>query len=235
MVDIEIQSTAKGSYATSSLGASEKMLSKIRKELGSLKAKAPSVLRGAINKAAVQTKKALVSDAKSTYTVASSSQDSSKTTTPVASTAKTFKLYRASTQNLSAKLRTNGPMNELGRFKVAPRTIANEKGVKRPKFYKAQVRKDSGGLHALNQSDNKPFWVRFKSGHQALVVRSLTKTMRDGKSPALEKLLGPSNAQIYGKQENVEKIAKTYYPALEQAIAEAVKKTLLHAKTKQGV
>ena len=57
MVDIEIQSTAKGSYATSSLGASEKMLSKIRKELGSLKAKAPSVLRGAINKAAVQTKK----------------------------------------------------------------------------------------------------------------------------------------------------------------------------------
>ena len=224
MVDIEIQSTAKGSYATSSLGASEKMLSKIRKELGSLKAKAPSVLRGAINKAAVQTKKALVSDAKSTYTVASSSQDSSKTTKPVASTAETFKLYRASTQNLSAKLRTNGPMNELGRFKVAPRTIANEKGVKRPKFYKAQVR-----------NDNKPFWVRFKSGHQALVVRSLTKTMRDGKTPALEKLLGPSNAQIYGKQENVEKIAKTYYPALEQAIAEAVKKTLLHAKTKQGV
>lgn len=232
MVDINITQTAKGSFASADLGSTDKLLKRIRKELGNLKTKAPSVLRSAINKAAVQTKKNLISDAKSTYAVASSSQDSSKSTTPVASTSKTFTPYRASTQNLTARLKTNGPMNELGRFKVSPRIPANIPGLKRPKFYKAQVRKDSGGLHPLNQYKNKPFWVSFRSGHQALVVRSLTKTMRDGKTPALEKLLGPSNAHIYGRKEVAEKMTKTYNAELDKAISEAVKKTLASAQSK---
>lgn len=132
----------------------------------------------------------------------------------------------------------------MGRFKVTPRVIAWPKkpegvkhlpsGYKPPEFYSAQVKNSSGMLHPLNKSKNKPFWVRFKSGHQALVVRSLTKKMRGSDKPALKKLLGPSNAQIYGN-DKMHELAnnEAYVPTLKQAIEDAIKKTLVSAKTKQ--
>lgn len=78
LVDIEIINTKKKKGTNLSLGSTNEILSQIRKELGSLKEKAPSILKNAINKAVTQTKKTLLGKVKKDYKIAAKGEDTSK-------------------------------------------------------------------------------------------------------------------------------------------------------------
>lgn len=216
----------------------EKMLPKIRKELGKLKAEAPKVLKNAINKAATQTKKVLLNTAKEKYDIKKPTEGDYGDNTPIAA-ASTFKTARATTQKLVAQLITKSKTkNEAIRFNVTPRRVASQKGVAPPKFYSLRVLK-GGGLKPLNKYSNKPFLVKFKSGHLSLARRVITQKLRQGKRKSLikekdkiEVLYSPANASIYGSKEMLQQAQDVWQPILKNAIEEAIKKTLVNAQHK---
>lgn len=204
------------------------LLQQIRKELGKMKDKAPSVLRAAINAAAVKTKKAMITKVKDNYAVAGG-QDSSSTHLPVASN-KTFNLIRASQKNLRAILKTESMKNEVGRFKVSSRRVAITNN--RPKSYSAKIRKS--GSMKLATGGVKWFWTRFKSGHKAMVKRVPGVPMdTNPNKDKLQKILGPSNKDIYDTEEMHSLADNTYQSELQIAIQKQVQKTLQSAKHKK--
>ena len=207
----------------------EEKLKRIRKELGKLKDKAPSVLRAAINAAAVKTKKAMIKKVKDEYAVAGG-QDFSTTHLPVASN-KTFNLIRASQKKLRAILETKGMKNEVGRFKVSSRKVSITGN--RPNSYSAKIKKLGSMKPAAGGV--KWFWVRFKSGHEAMVQRMPGVPMDSNpKKDKLDMKLGPSNEEIYGTDEMKDLADNTYQSELQIAIQKHVQKTLQSAKHKKG-
>lgn len=205
-------------------------LAAMRKHLGALSYKAPSILQNAINATAREARKSLASGAAGTYT-----RKKSEFT-------KAMDLTRASKSHMDAIIRAKGEAEELQRFKT------KESGG----VVKAQIMKAST-MKALVRDNAAAFKVRFDSGHETIVQRrpgerySLSKyvaaranpkhykTWHGPSDPArIKKLLGPSIPVMIGgdkvnnedfRQRTLEMLAAQ----IEKRIAKEVQKGAVQA------
>ena len=135
----------------------EEELQKIIQQMNSLpdQIAAPNILRNALNATARKVRRQMVSDVKGEYAI-----KNTKALRDVAQGGP--KVLTASSANLSAAIRSRGPMQDIMSFM----TRANTKtGAARAKIL------SSGSLKPLEMDDLKAFVTTFASGHTAIVQR----------------------------------------------------------------
>lgn len=155
-------------------------LTKIEAALGMTKDKSKIALRSAINNAAKQIEKTMISETKGRYIFKRDIKSAND-------------LRKATTRNLQAIITVRGTPNELYDFQVRPQTYyPGSKGA--PKWIKARGKK-TGALKQIaakmgSGSDQyKGFVVKYHSGHLAFAERVPGKKMRsDPKKEAIESL-----------------------------------------------
>lgn len=150
--------------------------------------------------------------------------------------AKTLRIEKASTSNLSARVVSKGERMDLAKFKVSPlRPVKVTKGGKRsPGVYKAAVRKNQG-LKPLSGVEvggkiNKPFVAimkNTKNDHMGMFYRGEKKekkrrnARRKGvhslKEP-LKSVMGPSVPDVAGSKAVMEVVIKKANETLEKRI-----------------
>lgn len=131
---------------------------------------APNILRNALNSTARKVRKQMVTDVKGEYAI-----KNTKALRDVAQGGP--KVLTASSANLSAAIRSRGPMQDIMSFMSRPNT---QTGAAEAKIL------SSGSLKPLEMDDLKAFVTRFASGHTAIVQRR-------GKSRLpVKKLLSPA-------------------------------------------
>lgn len=151
--------------------------------------------------------------------------------------AKTLRIEKASTSNLSARVVSRGERMDLAKFKVSPlRPVKVTKGGERsPGVYKAAVRKNQG-LKPLSGVEvdgkiNKPFVAimkNTKNDHTGVFYRGERKekkrrnTRRKGahslKKWALKSVMGPSVPDVAGSKAVMEVVIKKANETLEKRI-----------------
>ena len=150
----------------------EEELQRIIQQLNSLpdQIAAPNILRNALNSTAHKVRKQMVTDVKGEYAI-----KNTKALRDVAQGGP--KVLTASSANLSAAIRSRGPMQDIMSFMTRPNT---QTGAAAAKIL------SSGSLKPLEMDDLKAFVTRFTSGHTAIVQRR-------GKSRLpVKKLLSPA-------------------------------------------
>lgn len=154
----------------------------VERRLGNLKAKAPTVVSRAINRAVSNVQKNMAKETSSKYYISSGDVK------------KTLRLVKASKSSLKAAVISNGPGIALSKFKVNPGTVVRYRGKSRsPKVYKAGVEK-AGGVKPLN-GNPKAFIAVMKSGHKGVFERE------SGDSLPIKQLYGPSVPQMIKNEE----------------------------------
>lgn len=157
-------------------------LEEIKRKLGDLNKKAPSVLANAVNKTAREARKTLLNEAKSKYTLQRKrfNQNSS--------------IKRASASNPTATIYFRGRNNPFTYFKTNP------KAPKKPKYGAngASVEIKTGKVVGFNRIGYKGFIVNFRSGHTAFVVRRPGTKMRNGKGEQLKEYYSLSLPSMIG-------------------------------------
>jgi|GEM_PF-2326255 len=194
-------------------------LAEIRKRLGDLESKAPSILMNALNATGRAVRKQIVMEAKNEYKITKSGMMTLNNAMPIAK--------RASRADLTVILKSEGPMNDLMSFMVSPKTIS--RGTVRPDSYMAQVLK-AGGSKMLD-GDPKPFVTQFRSGHIAIAVRVPGRKMvSDPSKDFIKKLLSPAVPHMLNNDDIQEKAQKMVEEILPQKIDALIAKTLASAK-----
>lgn len=158
----------------------EEELQKIIQQMNSLpdQIAAPNILRNALNATARKVRRQMVSDVKGEYAI-----KNTKALRDVAQGGP--KVLTASSANLSAAIRSRGPMQDIMSFMTRPNT---KTGAAKAKIL------SSGSLKPLEMDDLKAFVTTFASGHTAIVQRK-------GKSRLLvKKLLSPAVPHILGSE-----------------------------------
>ena len=158
----------------------EEELQKIIQQLNSLSDQiaAPNILKNALNSTARKVRRQMVSDVKGEYAI--------KNTQALRDVAQGGpKVLTASSANLSAAIRSRGPMQDIMSFMTRPNT---KTGAARAKIL------SSGSLKPLEMDDLKAFVTTFASGHTAIVQRK-------GKSRLpVKKLLSPAVPHMLGNE-----------------------------------
>lgn len=154
--------------------------------------------------------------------------------------AKTLRIEKASTSNLSARVVSRGERMDLAKFKVSPlRPVKVTKGGERsPGVYKAAVRKNQG-LKPLSGVEvdgkiNKPFVAIMKNAkndHTGVFYRGERKRKENKRrnarrkgthSPkekeALKSIMGPSVPDVAGSKAVMEVVIKKANETLEKRI-----------------
>lgn len=181
-------------------------LEKIIQQLNSLpdQIAAPNILKNAINSTARKVRKQLVKDAKGEYAI--------KDTTILKDESQGApKVLTATTANMSAAVRSRGPMQDIMAFMTRPNTKTGAAA--------AQVLA-SGGMKPLEMGGLKAFVTKFASGHVAIVQRKGTERLPVKKllSPAVPFMLG--NETVRGKAEVLA------YEILQDEIDKRIQKVL---------
>lgn len=181
-------------------------LEKIIQRLNSLpdQIAAPNILKNAINSTARKVRKQLVKDAKGEYAIKDTKalKDESQGGP---------KVMTATTANMSAAIRSRGPMQDIMAFMTRPNTKTGAAA--------AQVLA-SGGMKPLEMGDLKAFVTKFASGHVAIVQRKGAERLPVKKllSPAVPFMLG--NETVRGKAEALA------YETLQDEIDKRIQKVL---------
>ncbi len=128
-------------------------IKEVRKRLGNLGNKAPSVLANAINQTTARIKEEMAAQTKSRYNYSAVKS--------------TVKISKATKQNLVGIVASKGPVIALAKFKVSPSKTASKN---RPSVYKAAVKKGPA-TKPLN-TDPKAFVAVMKSGHKGVFQRT---------------------------------------------------------------
>lgn len=178
----------------------EAQLNDIKKRLGNLKNKAPTVLYRAINRAVRKAKTEAKDAANEEYFIAKGNIE------------KTLRITKASRSKLSAELTSRGGPIALTKFKVSPGHAVKrtKKGKPSPKAYKAAVKRDSG-LKPLS-GDPKAFFATMGSGHDGMMERVSSRRL------PLKQLYGPAVPSMIKNEEVIEKIQKEATETLEKRI-----------------
>lgn len=165
----------------------EEELQKIIQRLNRLQDQiaAPNILKNALNATARKVRKQLVKDAKGEYAIKNAKvmKDESQGAP---------KVLTASTANMSAAIRSRGPMQDIMTFMTKPNTKTGAAA--------AQVLA-SGGMKPLKMDGLKAFVTKFASGHVAIVQRKGADRLPVKKllSPAVPFMLG--NETVRGQAE----------------------------------
>lgn len=162
----------------------QNMLAAVERKLGNMKAKAPDVLKRALNETAKQARKDLATEAQKTYVVKSGRFN------------KAMKIKNATAGNLEATINATGKVMGLKDFKVSPATMKT--GAARPDVVKAKVLK-AGGMKSLQKGSLKAFVTRFPSGHVAVVQRRGESRfpIKAFSSNSIPKMIG-NEKRVYG-------------------------------------
>lgn len=196
----------------------------IKRRLGDLESKAPSILKNALDATARQAKKELATNAVNTYT-GHKKKDYTDAMT----------IQRPTQSDLSAVIHAKGMMEDLSRFKVK-----SSSGV-----VKAQVLKKST-LKDLVRDNARAFMVTFSSGHETVAQRRTGQLYSQGSfikqrmdqnhykgwhGPSdltkIKKLLGPSIPFMVGNDEVYSSEIKTRTIAmLQEQINKRIAKAL---------
>lgn len=163
---------------------SEAKIKEIDEKLQKVQEKTPNELKKIINDTAKEARKELAKETQSRYM---SKRYNAK------GIREKISIKNATVGNVTATLKANGEVTELGEFKVSNMTPNNRKTLR------AKVLR-TGGMRALYNA----FVVRFKSGHVAVVERVNGKYMRAARKKnkhweKLEKKLSPSVPQMIGQ------------------------------------
>lgn len=206
-------------------------LQDIEKRLGSFDKKAPTIMKYAINKAAMEARKENAKQAKKRYKVADRS---------VLNASNLMKIARARAGNLTAELETSSNMYGYYKFQVKPRALAWTKD--KPSMYRGQVLKSSG----LNVMDgdgvensgvpadvgSKGFITAFQSGHVAVVYRVRNKKAKNRPGPlnkhtqAIEESYSPGLMSMSARSFKEPSVQEKMFSAMEAEIDQRVMSVL---------
>ena len=181
-------------------------LEKIIQQLNSLpdQIAAPNILKNAINSTARKVRKQLVKDAKGEYAI--------KDTTALKDESLGGpKVLTATTANMSAAIRSRGPMQDIMAFTTRPNTKTGAAA--------AQVLA-SGGMKPLEMDGLKAFVTKFASGHVAIVQRKGADRL------PVKKLLSPAVPFMLGNETVREKAEALAYETLQGEIDKRIQKVL---------
>ncbi len=161
---------------------------------------APSVLKNSLNSAARKVRKQMLADVKEEYALTRTRilRDKSQGAP---------QLFTASPSNLSAAIRSRGPMQEIMSFTTRPNT--------RTEAAKAHVLA-STALRALERGGRKAFLAVFAGGRQAIVER------RGPERWPVRTLLSPSVPQMLGKEAVLSHAEDRAYALLQAEIQKRV-------------
>lgn len=165
---------------------------------------APNILRNALNATARKVRRQMVADVKSEYAI--------KNTKAMRDTAQGGpKVLTASSANLSAAIRSRGPMQDIMSFMTRPNT---QKGAARAKIL------SSGSLKPLEMNGLKAFVTTFASGHTAIVQRK-------GKDRLpVKKLLSPAVPHMLDNEAVRAQAEKLAYETLRTEIDKRIAQVL---------
>lgn len=181
-------------------------LQKIIQQLNSLpdQIAAPNILKNAINSTARKVRKQLVKDAKGEYAI--------KDTTILKDESQGApKVLTATTANMSAAVRSRGPMQDIMAFMTRPNTKTGAAA--------AQVLA-SGGMKPLEMGGLKASVTKFASGHVAIVQRKGADRL------PVKKLLSPAVPFMLGNETVREKAETLAYETLQSEIDKRIQKVL---------
>lgn len=181
-------------------------LQKIIQQLNSLpdQIAAPDILKNAINSTARKVRKQLVKDAEGEYAIKDATilKDESQGAP---------KVLTATTANMSAAIRSRGPMQDIMAFMTRPNTKTGAAA--------AQVLV-SGGMKPLEMGDLKAFVTKFASGHVAIVQRKGADRL------PVKKLLSPAVPFMLGNETVREKAETLAHETLQSEIDKRIQKVL---------
>lgn len=181
-------------------------LEKIIQRLNSLpdQIAAPNILKNAINSTARKVRKQLVKDAKGEYAIKDTKALKDESLGGP-------KVLTATTANMSAAIRSRGPMQDIMAFMTRPNTKTGAAA--------AQVLA-SGGMKPLEMGGLKAFVTKFASGHVAIVQRKSTDRL------PVKKLLSPAVPLMLGNETVREKAEALAYETLQGEIDKRIQKVL---------
>ena len=184
----------------------EDELQKIIQQLNSLpdQIAAPNILKNAINSTARKVRKQLVKDAKGEYAIKDTKALKDESLGGP-------KVLTATTANMSAAIRSRGPMQDIMAFMTRPNTKTGAAA--------AQVLA-SGGMKPLEMDGLKAFVTKFASGHEAIVQRKGADRL------PIKKLLSPAVPFMLGNETVREKAEALAYEALQGEIDKRIQKVL---------
>ena len=181
-------------------------LEKIIQRLNSLQDQiaAPNILKNAINSTARKVRKQLVKDAKGEYAIKDTKalKDESQGGP---------KVLTATTANMSAAIRSKGPMQDIMAFMTRPNSKTGAAA--------AQVLA-SGSMKPLEMDGLKAFVTKFASGHVAIVQRKGAERL------PVKKLLSPAVPFMLGNETVSEKAEALAYETLQGEIDKRIQKVL---------
>ena len=181
-------------------------LEKIIKRLNSLpdQIAAPNILKNAINSTARKVRKQLVKDAKGEYAIKDTKALKDESMGGP-------KVLTATTANMSAAIRSRGPMQDIMAFMTRPNTKTGAAA--------AQVLA-SGSMKPLEMDGLKAFVTKFASGHVAIVQRKGAERL------PVKKLLSPAVPFMLGNETVREKAEALAYETLQGEIDKRIQKVL---------
>jgi len=184
----------------------EEELQKIIQRLNRLQDQiaAPNILKNALNATARKVRKQLVKDAKGEYAIKNAKvlKDESQGAP---------KVLTASTANMSAAIRSRGPMQDIMTFMTKPNTKTGAAA--------AQVLA-SGGMKPLEMDGLRAFVTKFASGHVAIVQRKGADRL------PVKKLLSPAVPFMLGNETVRSQAAALAYETLQAEIDKRIQKVL---------
>lgn len=165
---------------------------------------AHKILKNALNAAARKVRKQFVKDAKGEYAIkdASAMKDESKGAP---------KVLTATAANMSAAIRSRGPMQDIMAFMTRPNT---KTGAAAAKVLK------SGSLTTLEMDGLKAFVTRFANGHVAIVQRKGADRL------PIKKLLSPAVPHMLGNETVRAQAEALVYETLQAEIDKRIQKIL---------
>ena len=169
----------------------EAQLAAIIRKLDSLpdKIAAPNILKNAINATARKVRKQITKDAAGVYAIKDKTILKQKDQGAP-------QVYTASASDLTATIRSKGPMQDIMAFMTRPNTATGAAA--------AQVLQ-SGSMKLLEANGLKAFVTTFASGHTAIVQRHPPAEYSTGRG---------SRSQKYGERADMTKIKKLLSPAV---------------------
>ena len=205
----------------------EAELQKIIQQLNSLpdQIASPNLLKNALNATARKVRKQLVKGAAGVYALKDPKilKDESQGAP---------KVLTASAANMTAAVRSRGPMQEMMAFMTKPNSKTGAAA--------AQIL-TSGSLKPLEVDGLKAFVTRFASGHAAIVQRHPPDTYSDGRTARagkygagadmtkIKKLLSPAVPHMLGNEAVRTQAEALAYETLQAEIAKQIQKVLSKA------
>ncbi|MFA9464048.1 MAG: phage tail protein [Velocimicrobium sp.] len=183
---------------------------KIMETLGTMKKKAPVILKNAINRTATNAKTNMAKGATKKYRVKQKQVNES------------ISIKKATNSNLSAKVKSKGFVVDLIDFRVSPnhpvRYIGKEKKKRpSPKVYKAATEKGSQLKPLIGTI--KPFVQKMETGHIGVFARVLNGTK-------IKQLYGPSIPQMIKREEVIADIEQKANEMLAKRIQHEINRIL---------